>query len=123
MTESQVRCSVVVRSAQCFSSNSMGLEPLVSTISVREFSYNPSAVFARVEKGEAVQVTRHGNVIAMLLPSSGPMARYSDLVAQGKIRLKSATTSELAGLAAYELPADAPDPVLLLLAEREEEDR
>jgi antitoxin (DNA-binding transcriptional repressor) of toxin-antitoxin stability system len=95
----------------------------MSTISVREFSYNPSAVFARVEKGEAVQVTRHGNVIAMLLPISGPMARYSDLVAQGKIRLKSATTSELAGLAAYELPADAPDPVALLLAEREEEGR
>lgn len=26
----------------------------MSTISVREFSYNPSAVFARVEKGEAI---------------------------------------------------------------------
>jgi antitoxin (DNA-binding transcriptional repressor) of toxin-antitoxin stability system len=95
----------------------------MSTISVREFSYNPSSVFARVEKGEAVQVTRHGNVIAILLPASGPVTRYSDLVAQGKIRLKGATTSDLDRLPQYQLPAGAPDPVELLLAEREEEDR
>lgn len=95
----------------------------MSAISVREFSYNPSAVFARVEKGEAVQVTRHGKVIAILLPGSGPVARYSDLVAQGKIRLKAATTSDMDRLPRYEIPADAPDPVELLLAEREEDDR
>lgn len=93
----------------------------MSTISVREFSYNPSAVFARVEKGEAVQVTRHGNVIAILLPGAGPVARYSGLVAQGKIRLKAVTTSDLDRLPRYEVPAGAPDPVDLLLAEREEE--
>ncbi|MGW5232454.1 type II toxin-antitoxin system Phd/YefM family antitoxin [Streptomyces nodosus] len=49
----------------------------MSTISVREFSYNPSAVFARVEKGETIQVTRHGNVIAILSPAGGPMERYA----------------------------------------------
>jgi antitoxin (DNA-binding transcriptional repressor) of toxin-antitoxin stability system len=59
----------------------------MSTISVREFSYNPSAVFARVEGGEAIQVTRHGNVIAILLPGSGASERYAGLVAQGQIRL------------------------------------
>lgn len=36
----------------------------MSAISVREFSHNPSAVFARVEKGEAIQVTRHYEVAA-----------------------------------------------------------
>lgn len=95
----------------------------MSTISVREFSYNPSAVFARVEKGEAVQVTRHGNVIAILLPGSGPVSRYADLVAQGKIRLKAATTSDLDRFPLYELPPDVPSPLELLLAEREEDDR
>ncbi|MGP2440661.1 type II toxin-antitoxin system Phd/YefM family antitoxin [Streptomyces sp. JW3] len=95
----------------------------MSAISVREFSYNPSAVFARVEKGEAVQVTRHGKVIAILLPGAGPVARYSDLVAQGKIRLKATTTADLDRLPRYRLPAGAPDPVELLLAEREENDR
>ncbi|MFJ4008109.1 type II toxin-antitoxin system Phd/YefM family antitoxin [Streptomyces sp. NPDC090023] len=94
----------------------------MSTISVREFSYNPSAVFARVEKGEAVQVTRHGNVIAILLPGAGPVARYADLVAQGKIRLKAATTSDLDGLPRYDVPDGAPDPLELLLAEREDYD-
>jgi antitoxin (DNA-binding transcriptional repressor) of toxin-antitoxin stability system len=95
----------------------------MSAISVREFSYNPSAVFARVEKGEAVQVTRHGKVVAILLPGSGPVARYSDLVAQGKIRLKAATTSDLDHLPRYDVPVGALDPVELLLAEREEDDR
>lgn len=95
----------------------------MSAISVREFSYNPSAVFARVEKGEAVQVTRHGKVIAIMLPGSGPVARYADLVAQGKIRLKAASTSDVDRFPAYDIPADAPDPVELLLAEREDDDR
>ncbi|MQY16422.1 hypothetical protein SRB5_66210 [Streptomyces sp. RB5] len=95
----------------------------MSAISVREFSYNPSAVFARVEKGEAVQVTRHGKVIAILLPGAGPTARYSELVAQGKIRLKAATTSDVARMRRYRLPAGAPDPVDLLMAEREADDR
>ncbi|MEU8506276.1 type II toxin-antitoxin system Phd/YefM family antitoxin [Streptomyces brevispora] len=95
----------------------------MSAISVREFSYNPSAVFARVEQGEAVQVTRHGKVIAILLPGSGAASRYADLVAQGKIRLKAASTSDLDGFPRYELPAGAPDPLELLLAERDEGDR
>ncbi|MDJ1137745.1 type II toxin-antitoxin system Phd/YefM family antitoxin [Streptomyces iconiensis] len=94
----------------------------MSTISVREFSYNPSAVFARVEKGEAVQVTRHGNVIAILLPGSGASERYAPLVARGQIRLKAATVSDLARLPWLELPEDA-DPLGALLAEREEDPR
>jgi hypothetical protein len=32
---------------------SLGVE--VSTVSVREFSYNPSAMFARVEQGEPLR--------------------------------------------------------------------
>ncbi|MEU5837432.1 hypothetical protein ABZ820_27685 [Streptomyces diacarni] len=92
----------------------------MSTISVREFSYNPSAVFARVEKGEAVQVTRHGNVIAILLPGSGASERYAPLVARGQIRLKAATTANLSRLSSLELPEDA-SPLDALLAEREDE--
>jgi len=95
----------------------------MSAISVREFSYNPSAVFARVEKGEAVQVTCNGKVIAILLPGSGPVARYSELVAQGKFQRKAATTSDLGRLPRYSIPLGAPDPVELLLSEREDDDR
>lgn len=41
----------------------------MSTVSIREFSYNPSAMFARVEKGETIEITRHGKVIATLSPA------------------------------------------------------
>ncbi|MFH8803135.1 type II toxin-antitoxin system Phd/YefM family antitoxin [Streptomyces sp. NPDC017936] len=94
----------------------------MSTISVREFSYNPSAVFARVEKGESIQVTRHGNVIAILSPAGSPMERYAHLVAQGKIKLKPVTAADRHSMPHYEVPEDI-DPVALLLAEREEDDR
>ncbi|MCO6004681.1 type II toxin-antitoxin system Phd/YefM family antitoxin [Actinoallomurus purpureus] len=94
----------------------------MSTVSVREFSYNPSAIFARVEQGETIQVTRHGNVIALLLPGSGTLGRYSTLVARGLLRLKSTTTNDLDRLPRYAAPADV-SPLELLLAEREEDDR
>jgi antitoxin (DNA-binding transcriptional repressor) of toxin-antitoxin stability system len=69
------------------------------TISVRE-SYNPSAVFARVEKGEAIEVTRHGNVIARLSPAGGPKERYVHLVAQGKSKTQASHRCRPAGHAA-----------------------
>ncbi|URM91856.1 type II toxin-antitoxin system Phd/YefM family antitoxin [Streptomyces sp. MRC013] len=94
----------------------------MSTISVREFSHNPGAVFARVEKGEAIQVTRRGNVIAILSPAGSPMERYAHLVAQGKIKLKPVTGADRHGMPHYEVPEDV-DPVALLLAECEEDDR
>lgn len=94
----------------------------MSTISVREFSYNPSAVFERVEKGEAIQVTRHGNVIAIRSPTGGPMERYGHLVAQGRIKLKPVTAADRHDMPHYEVPEDA-DPLALLPAEREEDDR
>ncbi|MFC9914272.1 type II toxin-antitoxin system Phd/YefM family antitoxin [Streptomyces sp. NPDC127197] len=94
----------------------------MSTVSVREFSYNPSAIFARVEKGETVQVTRHGNVIAILTPANGPMERYAHLVAQGRIKLKPTTAADRHGMPRYDVP-EGVDPLAVLLAEREEDDR
>ncbi|WP_155054862.1 type II toxin-antitoxin system Phd/YefM family antitoxin [Streptomyces blattellae] len=94
----------------------------MSAISVREFSHNPSAVFARVEKGESIQVTKHGNVIAILSPAGSPMERYAHLVAQGKIRLKPFTAVDRHSMPRYEVP-EGVDPLALLLAEREEDDR
>jgi antitoxin (DNA-binding transcriptional repressor) of toxin-antitoxin stability system len=41
----------------------------MSTVSVREFSYNLGAMFARVERGETIQVARHGQVIAATWPT------------------------------------------------------
>jgi len=94
----------------------------MSSVSVREFSYNPSAMFARVEQGETIEVTRHGKVIAVLLPGAGTLGRYSSLVAKGVIRLKSTTTSDLDGITRYEAPEDA-SPLEELLRGREDDDR
>lgn len=55
------------------------------TVSVREFSYNPSAILAEVEQGETIQVTKHGKTIAVLSPPFDEMSTYDRLVAQGVI--------------------------------------
>lgn len=94
----------------------------MSTVSVREFSYNPSAVFARVEGGEAIEVTRHGKVIAVVLPGSGVLSRYAPLVARGIIRMKPATTRDVGQVPTYPVPDEA-SPLDLLLADREADDR
>ncbi|WP_127503238.1 type II toxin-antitoxin system Phd/YefM family antitoxin [Actinoplanes solisilvae] len=94
----------------------------MSSVSVREFSYNPSAMFNRVEQGETIEVTRHGKVIAVLLPGASGLSRYSPLVAKGLIRLKATTTADLDRLPSYDIPADV-SPLDLLLDARAEDDR
>jgi prevent-host-death family protein len=94
----------------------------MSAVSVREFSYNPSAVFARVEQGEAIEVTRHGKVIAVVVPGSGVLGRYAPLIAKGIIRIKPTTTGDLDQLPSYAVPDDA-SPLDVLLAEREADGR
>jgi prevent-host-death family protein len=94
----------------------------VSTVSVREFSYNPSAVFSRVERGEAIEVTRHGKVIAVVMPGSGLLSRYAPLVARGIIRMKPMTTKDIGQIPTYQVSDDA-SPLDLLLAERDADQR
>jgi prevent-host-death family protein len=94
----------------------------MSAVSVREFSYNPSAVFARVERGEAIEVTRHGKTIAVVVPGSGVLGRYVPLIARGIIRIKPTTTKDLDQLPSYAAPDDV-SPLDVLLAEREADDR
>jgi prevent-host-death family protein len=94
----------------------------MSSVSVREFSYNPSAMFARVEQGETIEVTRHGKVIAVLLPGSSGLGRYRSLVAKGLIRLRATTTTDVDQLPHYDVPADA-SPLDLLLDARAADDR
>ena len=94
----------------------------MSAVSVREFSYNPSAVFARVERGEAIEVTMHGKTIAVVVPGSGVLGRYVPLIARGVIRIKPTTTRDLDQLPSYAVPNDV-SPLDVLLAEREADDR
>ncbi|PIB76437.1 type II toxin-antitoxin system Phd/YefM family antitoxin [Mycobacterium celatum] len=91
----------------------------MTTVSVREFSYNPSAMFARAEKGETIEITRHGKVIARLVPGQEKKrSRVEELVACGALRLSEKTTDDLDTFTRIELPEGAPDPLQLLLEER-----
>ncbi|MEU9403398.1 hypothetical protein [Streptomyces sp. NPDC048242] len=56
-------------------------------------------------------------------PDPALAARYAHLVARGQILLKAATTADLDQMPTYELPDGAPDPLEVLLAEREADDR
>lgn len=94
----------------------------MSTVSVREFSYNPSAMFARVESGERVEVTRHGKVIAVLVPPPRTRSRYDELVAEGAIRPadRGLTAGDWDEFTHIEVPEEA-DPLAVLLESRESE--
>lgn len=93
----------------------------MGTVSVREFSYNPRAAFARVERGEVIEVTRQGKVIAVLLPASGTLSRYAHLVAKGLVRPTTTTTSDLDSFPRYAIPPGV-SPLDLLLNERAQGD-
>src|ERR1700752_600436 len=76
--------------------NWIGQDRVMSTVSVREFSYNPSAMFARAEKGETIEITRHGKVIATLVPGQQKKrSRIEQLEASGALRRSGKTTSDL----------------------------
>ncbi|HEV2780571.1 MAG TPA: type II toxin-antitoxin system Phd/YefM family antitoxin [Actinophytocola sp.] len=94
----------------------------MTSVSVREFSYNPSAMFSRVENGETLEVTRHGKVIAVLTPPPRYKSRYEELVAEGSIipaagDLRAGDWDKFTHL---EVPDDV-DPLQLLLEMRDEE--
>jgi antitoxin (DNA-binding transcriptional repressor) of toxin-antitoxin stability system len=94
----------------------------MSAVSIREFSYNPSAMFARVEHGEQLEVTRHGKVIAMLVPPPRAGSRYDELVARGVIRPaeRGLTAGEWNTFTHLDVP-EGVDPLAVLLDSREQE--
>lgn len=96
----------------------------MSAVSVREFSHNPSAMFARAERGEILEVTKHGRVIAVLTPTGSPWAKYTDLVIRGVIRLpeRMLTGSDVDKFTHIDTPPDV-EPLDVFLAMREEDDR
>jgi antitoxin (DNA-binding transcriptional repressor) of toxin-antitoxin stability system len=91
----------------------------MTTVSVREFSYNPSAMFARAEKGETIGITRHGKVIATLIPGrQKKRSRIEELEASGALRRSGKTTDDLDTFTRIKLPEGAPDPLELLFEDR-----
>lgn len=90
----------------------------ISTVSIRQFSYNPSAMFARAEKGETIEVTRHGKVIVTLVPgASKKRSRIEELEASGALRRSGKTTSDLDTFTQFDVATDV-DPLKLLFEDR-----
>lgn len=48
---------------------------MATTISSRDLEENLDRVLERVEDGEAIEITRHGRVVARLLPPERPSIR------------------------------------------------
>jgi antitoxin (DNA-binding transcriptional repressor) of toxin-antitoxin stability system len=94
----------------------------MSDVSVREFSCNPSAMFARVEQLETLQITRHGHVIAVLVPGCPEAGRYAALAASGRVRFRPRRPDRGVRWPRYEVAADA-SPLETLLSAREADDR
>lgn len=96
----------------------------MTTVTIREFSYNPSAIFARVEQGETIEVTRHGEVIAEVIPPRRSMSKLEELIANGTINPESGsaglTTADLDKFTRIEVPDDV-DPLQILLDMRKDE--
>lgn len=94
----------------------------MTAVTVREFSYNPSAIFARVEAGETIEVTKHGQVVAVMIPPPRGGSRYDELVAQGVIRPaeRGSRPSDWDDYPHIDVPDDV-DPLAILLEMRADE--
>lgn len=56
-----------------------------SAVGVRELRQNLSVYLARIKQGESLEVTEHGQVVAVLAPVPPNASRYDVLLAQGLI--------------------------------------
>lgn len=57
----------------------------MSTIGVRDLRQNASKYLARVEAGEAFDVTNHGRLVARLVPVPAELRSRQDLIAAGVV--------------------------------------
>jgi prevent-host-death family protein len=92
-------------------------EPM-ERIPVRELNQNTSAMIARVERGETLEVTVSGRPVARLVPIEGGQSLLDRLVAEGKAVPPTATGP-------VPMPPRLGDPAINVAAElaasREEE--
>jgi len=58
----------------------------MASMGIRELKNNLSQSVRRVEKGERIEVTAHGRVVAILVPPGPPvMSKRDQLIAEGKL--------------------------------------
>jgi prevent-host-death family protein len=77
------------------------------TIPHRELRNNSSQILADVKNGEIIEVTNHGEVVAVLIPPAG--TSYERLVAAGKVRVASPGVKKFSSIRASRTDRDALD--------------
>lgn len=87
-----------------------------------EFFSNPEAMLARLAQGEQLEVTRHGDVVALVSPPPSVQSRYDELVSRGVIQpaARDLTAGDWDDFTHIEIPDDV-DPVAMLLEMREDD--
>ncbi len=85
------------------------------TIAHRELRNNSSRILDEVKNGEIIEVTNHGEVVAVLIPPT--VGGYDRLVAAGKVRAAPVRGRRFSSLAAHKTRRDALD----VLAEMRDE--
>jgi prevent-host-death family protein len=91
-------------------------------VGVRELRQNLSVYLRRVEKGETLDVTEHGRLVARLAPAPAPETSHLDrLIAEGRATPASRPIGALPE--PVEIPPGAPSPSDGLRRMREDERR
>jgi prevent-host-death family protein len=91
-------------------------------VGVRELRQNLSVYLRRVERGETLDVTEHGRLVARLAPAPAPETSHLDrLVAEGRATPASRPIGAIPE--PVEIPTGAPSPSEALRRMREDERR
>jgi prevent-host-death family protein len=67
----------------------------MASVGIRELKQNASAVIRRVKAGESVEVTEHGQPVALLVPIPETNDLIERLIAEGQAARPSGNLSEL----------------------------
>lgn len=95
----------------------------MEAVSIRELSGNASAVIRRVNGGETVQVTSHGQVVAVIMPVGQRERALAALVSAGVLTGGSGNLGTILAPGPISLPGGQPRAADVLAALRDEDDR
>jgi antitoxin (DNA-binding transcriptional repressor) of toxin-antitoxin stability system len=92
----------------------------VERVGVREIRQHASRYLALVKKGETVEVTERGHLVALLVPPGGSRSTRDRLIAAGRVIPAQSPTGRIRSPRPVPIAADEPTNQELLDAEREE---
>jgi prevent-host-death family protein len=94
----------------------------MDAVSIRDLSGNTSAVIRRVASGETLQVTSHGQVVAVIMPVGQRERAYAALVSAGVLTGGSGNLAALLAAEPIAPGADMPRAADVLAELRDEDD-